>query len=267
MSIFFTPLTPRQRILRYSLWLVAVLIPSFAGASPVTYQFRVVNSFPQATDVFTQGLVYEHGILYESAGKYGESRLLTRTLQDTRPIKQTTVDSRLFAEGITILGDHIYQLTWKARRGFIYDKASLKRSGEFRLPGEGWGITHNDKELIVSDGSNRLDFLDPATFKVRKTLRVTHMGHPVQRLNELEWIDGAIYANVWGSDWIVMIDPNSGEVTGKVHLTDLLPAPLRTTHTDVLNGIAYDPDGRRLLVTGKYWPRLYEIELIAPDKH
>ena len=247
-----------------SLLVCSLVTSSRVSADVDTYSYRIIETFPHATDVFTQGLVYQDNTLFESAGMYGESRLLTRTLDNIAPLKQQTLDQRLFAEGITILGDSIYQLTWKSRRGFIYDKNSLQLTGEFKVAGEGWGITDDGHQLIISDGSNQLFFMNPVDFKVTKTLQVYYHGNPVKQLNELEWIDGRIYANIWGSDWIVMIDPNSGDVTGKVHLDKLLPDELRTYRTDVLNGIAFDTQKRRLLVTGKYWPRLYHIELIAP---
>lgn len=235
--------------------------PCGAADEPVTYGYRVVESFPHARDVFTQGLVFEGDRLYESAGQYGESRLLVRTLEDTKPLAQRALKSELFAEGITLFGDRIYQLTWRSGRGFIYDAHTLDTLGEFAIDGEGWGITHNHTHLILSDGTDALQFIDPDTFRVIKRLPVRYDGNPVHRLNELEWVDGLIYANIWQSNWIVMIDPESGQVVGKVRLAGLLPGHLKTASTDVLNGIAYDRKQRRLLVTGKYWPRIYQIEL------
>lgn len=265
MALITSSMRPVPRWVRTPL-LCCLLGCGGAYADVVNFQYRVVNSFPHSIDVFTQGLVYENGILYESAGIYGESRLLTRPLNKDTPIKQVRLANTYFAEGITIIGEQIFQLTWKSRRGFIYNKSDLAVTGEFHIPGEGWGITTNGSQLIISDGSSRLEFFDPSNFKRIKSLIVRFDGKPVERLNELEWIEGKIFANVWGSNWIVIIDPDTGDITGKVRLESLLADDLRNAHTDVLNGIAYDQTQQRLLVTGKYWPRLYQIELIDPDK-
>lgn len=227
----------------------------------IEYQYRVIAEHPHATNVFTQGLEYHNGLLYESAGQYGESALLTRSLDSSTPLQLHRLDKRLFAEGLTLLNNRLYQLSWKSQRGFIYRPNDLQPIAEFNIHGEGWGMTHNDQQLIISNGSNLLQFINPVDFTVSKTLAVTFEGKALHKLNELEWIDGLIYANIWQSHWIVMIDPASGHVVGKVYLKDLLPKKLRTARTDVLNGIAYDRNNKRLLVTGKYWPRIYHIEL------
>ncbi len=253
-----------------ALWLLGGSL--FAGPAPVlsaddgvtVYRYRVVEQFPHATDVFTQGLVYRDGLLYESAGQYGESRLLTRTLTDTTPIRETSLPPDLFAEGIAVVGDRLFQLTWRSGRGFVYRRDTLEPLREFRLRGQGWGMAYDGERLIVSNGSSELQFLDPDTLETVKTLTVTRRDRPVAQLNELEWIDGLIYANVWRTDLIVMIDPDSGRIRGEVNLEQLLPSVLRRARTGVLNGIAYDAAGQRLLVTGKYWPRLYHIELQPP---
>lgn len=243
--------------------LIALCLGAAVSAETVTYQYRIVDRFPHDTAVFTQGLVYANQRLYESAGQYGESRLLVRTLADTTPLQQYRLDDQLFAEGLTLFRDKLYQLSWRSGRGFIYDANSLAPLGEFPISGEGWGLTDNGQQLIVSDGSATLQFLDPDDFSVVKKLTVTLNGSPIPRLNELEWIDGAIYANIWQSNWLIIINPETGKVEGKVRLHDLLPPALRTARTNVLNGIAYDREQRRLLVTGKYWPLVYHIELIA----
>lgn len=248
----------------YWLALVLLLLPATAWTDIVTYQYRVVASYPHDTGVFTQGLIYRDGALYESAGQYGESRLLKRTLTDSTPYREHRLPPALFAEGITLLNGRIYQLTWRSHHGFIYDQETLTPLGEFGFSGEGWGLTDNGQHLIVSDGTDRLSFIDPTGFKVIRTIDVRLNGKPVYRLNELEWIDGKLYANIWQTNWIIIIDPESGAVEGRVRLHDILPKELRTRKTDVLNGIAYDREKRRLLVTGKYWPRLYHIEL-TPD--
>ena len=235
---------------------------SLAVQAPVDYQFRIINSYPHARDVFTQGLEFHNDLLYESAGQYGQSRLFTRKLYAITPITNHSLSKNLFAEGITLLKDQLYQLTWRSGRAFTYQADTLTLKGEFTITGEGWGLTNNGKHLIVSNGSHRLRFLDPKTAAVLKTLEVTFQGRALNLLNELEWVDGLIYANVWQSNWIVMIDPDNGTVVGKVDLSNLLPSILRTASTGVLNGIAHDRKNDRLFITGKNWPKLYQIELI-----
>lgn len=232
------------------------------STSVVEYRYRVIQSFPHATSVFTQGLEFHAGLLYESAGRRGQSKVFTRSLDSTQEIHSQTLENTLFAEGITLLNGLVYQLTWQSQRGFIYAADTLERSGEFSISGEGWGMTNNGRQLIISNGSAQLSFLNPDTFSVERQLTVTFDGKPLRRLNELEWIDGVIYANIWRSNWIVMIDPKTGQVIAKVRLNSLLPQSSRTASTGVLNGIAYDRQKQRLLVTGKYWPQLYHIELI-----
>lgn len=249
-------------MLRPLLWLCLNLICTGQCVADVThYRYRVVESYPHDRGVFTQGLVYHQHKLYESAGHFGQSRLLVRTLQSTKPLLQHKLPDNIFAEGITLLDDKLYQLSWRSGRVFVYQPQTLEPLREFSIRGEGWGICHNGRELIVSNGSSTLQFFDPQTFELSRTLSVTLNAKPVTQLNELEWIDGLIYANVWQSDWIIMIDPDSGKVVGKAQLDKLLPKALRTRSTDVLNGIAYDRENKRLLVTGKYWPRIYHIEL------
>jgi glutamine cyclotransferase len=245
-----------------------LLLPALAfSASPViNYHYRVINEFPHSTDVFTQGLEFHQGLLYESSGQRGHSMVQTRPLDSNQAIRQTALDNHLFGEGITILGDKLYQLTWQSKRGFVYNKNTLAAEGEFTILDQGWGITNNGQQLVYSDGSHQLRFLNPQNFSVEKTLPVNDNGKAVRWLNELEWVDGLIYANIWRSHWIVMIDPRSGEVVGRVNLKKLLPNSLRSKKTDVLNGIAYDKVTQRLFVTGKYWPRLYQIELIAESR-
>jgi glutaminyl-peptide cyclotransferase len=227
----------------------------------VEYQFRIVNSYPHSRQVFTQGLEFHSNLLYESAGLRGRSSLQIRPLDSLKPLHRHRLDKQLFAEGITLFDNQLFQLTWRSGRAFIYRPDTLEPSGEFSVKGEGWGLTNNGKELIMSNGSSRLTFINPKTKAVTKTLNVTFQGKPLNRLNELEWINGLIYANVWQSNWIVMIEPSTGAVRGKVNLTGLLPKTLRTVSTDVLNGIAYDRNNDRLFVTGKNWPKLYQIEL------
>jgi len=231
------------------------------------YGYRVVRSFPHATNIYTQGLEYRDNYLFESGGKYGESTIVKRRLNSTRHEQHSALDNTVFAEGITLMGDKLYQLSWKSQRGFIYEASSLTAQGEFSYRGEGWGLTNNGQQLIMSNGSDRLQFINPSDFTVSHSIDVTLAGKPVTRLNELEWIDGLIYANIWNSEVIVMINPQSGHVVAYVNLDKLLPSHMRTARTDVLNGIAYDFEHKRLLVTGKYWPRLYHIELTDKAVH
>ena len=234
---------------------------SFSAQPVIEYRYQVVEHFPHDPMLFTQGLEFHDGILYESAGRRGQSQVLTRTLDNPQPIRQHRLDKRYFAEGITLLDQQLYQLTWQSQQGFIYNATSLKPGGKFTIKGEGWGLTNNGKELIVSNGSSNIQFIDPDNFNVLRNIIVRFKGIAVDKINELEWVDGLIYANIWQSQWLIMIDPDNGQVVGKVLLKDLLPEEQRTRKTDVLNGIAYDKDKKRLLVTGKYWPTLFHITL------
>lgn len=243
--------------------------PSFLSASPLViktpvteYQYRIVASYPHSTDIFTQGLEYRRGLLYESAGLYGQSHISKRPLNAIDPIKKRPLSNRYFGEGLSLLGNQLFQLTWQSGRGFIYDPETLDKTGDFLIDGEGWGLTNDGQYLITSNGSSQLSFIDPETFGIVRTLNVHFEGNLLAKLNELEWVNGVIYANIWQSDWIVMIDSETGNVVGKVFLKNLLPDSLRSAKTDVLNGIAFDHNEQRLLVTGKYWPRIYHIELI-----
>jgi len=244
---------------------VLLVLASFRDGladTAVEYGYRVVQSYPHSTEIFTQGLEFHDGVLYEGAGKYGQSMVMTRLLDSVDAIKTAPLAPELFGEGITILNRRLYQLTWRSGRVLVYDAGTLTLTGSFTIQGEGWGLTNDGRRLIMGNGSNRLTLLDPETFDIVDRLEVTHHGRPVSNLNELEWIEGVIYANVWHTERIVMIDPGTGSVTGIIQLDGLLRNELRTARTDVLNGIAYDDAAKRLLVTGKYWPRLYHIELM-----
>lgn len=226
------------------------------------YGYEVVNSWPHLTSHFTQGLVYYDGHLYESTGQYGRSLLCRLDLKTGKVEKQAEVEREYFAEGMTILGDRIYQLTWQAHKGFIYDLKSFQRLGEFAYEGEGWGLTTDGASLIMSDGTNRLRFLDPQTFRVVRTIEVFDHNQPLNELNELEYIKGEIYANIWHSDRIVRLDPNSGKILAWIDLAGLRRPEDGGNSDNVLNGIAYDEKKERLFVTGKRWSRLYEIQLV-----
>ncbi|WP_169714011.1 glutaminyl-peptide cyclotransferase [Oceanicoccus sagamiensis] len=239
---------------------------SFAAQPVIEYQYQIVEQFQHDPQLFTQGLEFHDGILYESAGQRGASQLLSRTLDNPTPLQQHSLDKRYFAEGITLLKQQLYQLTWQAQQGFIYNPSTLEQTAQFTITGEGWGLTNNGEALIMSNGSSQLQFIDPVSFKTLRTLTVTFENNPVEKLNELEWVNGLIYANIWQSQWIIMIDPDNGQVVGKVFLKDILPKHQRNPKTDVLNGIAYDRAKQRLLVTGKYWPTLFHISLTPITK-
>jgi glutamine cyclotransferase len=225
------------------------------------FSYDVVNVFPHDPNAFTQGLLVHEGALIESTGLTGMSTLRRVELRTGRILQVTRVPAPHFAEGITILNGRIYQLTWQGQKGFIYDVKTLAKTGEFVYEGEGWGLASDGKSLLLSDGTNVIRFLDPATFRVTRTLHVTRAGKPLARLNELELVKGEIFANVWMAKGIARIDPNSGKVTGWIDLTALANTVGTNSPDAVLNGIAYDAAADRLFVTGKLWPKLYEIRL------
>ena len=231
------------------------------AATPV-HTYRIKNTYPHDPSAFTQGLVYRDGILYESTGLRGRSSVRRVSLETGNILSQTSLLPEFFGEGIAVFGDRIYQLTWTTGVGFIYDKKTLALLQEFRYGIEGWGMTHDGKFLIVSDGSATLYYWDPQTFREAKRLSVTAGGKPVTNLNELEFVEGEIYANIWQQDRIARISPETGEVTGWIDLKGLLAPADRHGVEDVLNGIAYDPAKKRLFVTGKLWPKLFEIEIV-----
>jgi glutamine cyclotransferase len=233
-----------------------------AGKAVPVYGYKVVNAYPHDKRAFTQGLVFEDGFLYEGTGLVGRSTLRKVELETGKIVKGRKVSDEYFGEGITIYGDKIIQLTLRARVGFIYDKDSFELLGQFNYPTEGWGITHDGKSLIRSDGTSTLYFLNPETFEETSRIEVADGDGPVSGLNELEYVQGQIYANVWRTDRIARIDPKTGKVTGWIDLAGLLGMEARGQLVDVLNGIAYDTENGRLFVTGKLWPKLFDIELI-----
>lgn len=226
------------------------------------FGFQVLHSWPHDPHAFTQGLVYRDGTLYESTGVYGESSLREVALETGQVLRQRDVAEEYFGEGLALLGGKLYQLTWRSHVGFIYDAATFQPLGQFSYTGEGWGLTTDGSSLILSDGTSTLRFLDPATLTVRRTVTVTDEGREILRLNELEYVKGEVYANVWKEDLIARIDPATGHVTGWLNLTGLLSPEDRTGNEDVLNGIAYDAANDRLFVTGKHWPKLFQIRAV-----
>lgn len=225
------------------------------------YSYELIKTYPHDTDAYTQGLVFHEGNFLESTGRQGRSSLRRVEIDSGKVIQQITVPTPYFAEGIALLKGKIYQLTWQHQLGFIYDAVTLEKLGEFTYRGEGWGLTNDGQSLIMSDGTNQIRFIDPVDFEVTKTIRVLDRGSPVGRLNELEFVKGEIYANIWTEDRIARIDPNTGRVVGWIQLSGLIaPGELRDGEA-VLNGIAYDEFNDRLFVTGKLWPKLFEIRL------
>jgi len=235
----------------------------FGCASEPWYTFQVVKGFPHDPGAFTQGLAYADGYIYEGTGMYGRSTLRKVRLEDGKVLRSVALDERYFGEGITLFQDRIMQLTWREGRGFVYDKESFTLIDDFPISTEGWGLTNDGIHLIMSDGSATLTYLDPFTFQPIKQIAVFDSAGPVVRLNELEYIQGEIYANVWLTDSIARINPSSGRVTGWIDLSGLLgPEDREGYNVDVLNGIAYDAENERIFVTGKLWPALFEVILI-----
>lgn len=238
--------------------------PGNSDVVPV-YFYNIVNTYSHDPDAFTQGLVFEDGFLYEGTGLLGHSTLRRVQLETGAILQTRELPDQFFGEGITIYGDEIIQLTWQSHVGFVYDKNSFELLQEFSYSTEGWGITHDGEHLIMSDGTSTLHFLDPETFEETGQLQVFDNNGPVTRLNELEYVQGEIYANVWQTDRVARIAPETGRVIGWVDLEGLLTAEGFTEPVDVLNGIAYDAEADRLFVTGKLWPKLFEIKLISPE--
>ncbi len=230
---------------------------------PPRQNVRVVRAFPHDPDAFTQGLFWRDGRLWESTGLVGHSTIREVSLEDGRVLRSVDIPAGLFGEGIVDWGDEILSLTWQDGVGFRWDRATLRQTGTFNFPGEGWGLTRTDSEIVMSDGTEMLRFLDPATMAERRRVAVTAAGRPVPRLNELEFVEGEIFANVWQTALIARIDPATGAVLGWIDLS-AIAREHGGGEDRVLNGIAWDAEGRRLFVTGKNWPRLYEIELVPP---
>src|ERR1700733_15348383 len=230
-----------------------------AAAEIPVYTYEVVNTYPHDPGAFTQGLVFLDGALLESTGLNGQSSLRKVDLQTGQVLQRVEVPAEYFAEGLAVLGDKLFQLTWQNHKGFVYDLGSFQLEKEFTYDGEGWGLTTDGRWLILSDGTDQIRFLDPVTFEVKRTIHVLARDRPVDRLNELEYVKGEIYANIWGADYVVRIDPATGSVTGGIDFTGLLAPQDRGGDTDVLNGIAYDAGEDRLFITGKKWPKLFEV--------
>lgn len=240
-------------------------VPPPADASSINYTYEILNRYPHDPAAFTQGLIILDGVLYEGTGLYGRSSIRRVDLESGQVLQQRDLPDIYFGEGIVAWDGKLYQLTWQSQIGFIYDLTSFEMIGEFRYPGEGWGLTHDGEQLIMSDGSHVLRFWDPETLAENGRLPVYDENGPVVRLNELEYVNGEIWANVWQTNRIARIDPHTGRVTGWIDLTGLLDRTNLSQPVDVLNGIAYDPIADRLFVTGKLWPELFEIRIKPID--
>ena len=242
----------------------AVVTGTATGTTPVL-SYRAVRWYPHDPGAYTQGLVISDGVLYEGTGLYGSSSIRKVDLATGRVLEIRPLDSQYFGEGVTILNGRAYQLTWKSRTAFVYDASTLELLAERFYPTEGWGLTTDGTRLILSDGTATLRYVDPETFDTVGQVEVVSGSTPVERLNELEFIDGHIYANVWGSDSLAVIIPESGLVESWIDLSGLLSRD-EATRAEVLNGIAWDPATRKLYVTGKLWPKLFEIEVMPTGR-
>jgi glutamine cyclotransferase len=224
--------------------------------------YRIVHTYPHDPEAFTQGLIFVNGQLYESTGLNGRSSLRMDDLETGKVLQRQDVPAQFFAEGLTNWGSTLVQLTWKAHIAFVYDRFSFRQLRTFSYDGEGWGLTQDGKNLILSDGSADLRFLNPETFAVVRRITVTDHGAPVKEINELEYIHGQIYANIWYSNKIARISPQTGKVLGWIDLSGLVASVVPQDQNAVLNGIAYDAQHDRLFVTGKLWPKLFEIKVV-----
>jgi glutamine cyclotransferase len=231
-----------------------------ANSAALHYTYSVVDVYPHDANAFTEGLVFDGGFLYESTGRYGNSSLRGVGLETGGVLRLRSLQSQYFGEGIAVVGDRIVQLTWRSHVGFVYDRAGFGVLQEFEYPTEGWGLTYDGSRLIMSDGTANLYFLDPVTFQRIGQVTVNDSG-PVTELNELEYVNGRVYANVWREEKIAVINPQNGQVTAWIDLTGIQDLKNQDPN-NVLNGIAYDANGDRLFVTGKMWPHIFEIKLI-----
>ncbi len=231
---------------------------------PVLYSYEIVNEFPHDPEAFTQGFEFYNGYLYESTGQYGKSSLRKVELETGKVLKKIDIDKKYFAEGMTIFGDKIYQLTWQRKKGFIYDLESFKliKTFDYQKSKEGWGLTHNGKELIKTDGTDKMWFIDPITLKEKYYIETYTDKRKAEKLNELEYIQNEIYANIWQQNSILIVNPKNGAIDGIINLKGLQQKAGQSGEDNVLNGIAYDKDHDRLFVTGKNWNKVFEIKVV-----
>lgn len=227
------------------------------------YGVRIVHSYPHDSSSFTQGLEYHDGLLYEGTGLKGQSKLRVEKLETGQVVRQVDVPAEYFGEGITVFGNRIFQLTWQTQVGFVYSRATFKALGRFHYSGEGWGLANDGKQIYMSDGTAQIRCLEPASLRELRRITVHDGSRAIDMLNELECVGGEIYANVWQTNRIVRFRPSDGAVTGWIDASGLLSAGDQREPVDVLNGIAYDAAGKRLFVTGKLWPKLFEVQLVT----
>ena len=252
----------RTRLLKAAFILCAAAGAAAVRAAIPTYGVEVIHTYPHDPTAYTEGLFYLDGYLYESTGLEQYSSIRKVKLETGAVLQKLDIPPQYFGEGIVNWNRRLISLTWKSHIGFIFDLATFKRQRQFRYDGEGWALTQDGKQILMSDGTPQIRFINPQTLKETGRITVTLDGKPVRNVNELEWVKGEIYANVWQTDWILRIDPHDGRVVGLINLAGLLrPSDRIPGQTDVLNGIAYDAKGDRLFVTGKNWPKLFEIRL------
>jgi len=242
----------------YALLFLVFFFNSFNSFAQETVTPRIVKKIPHDSNAFTQGFIVDKGVFYESTGLYGSSSLRKYNAYSGKLIKKISLEDKFFAEGLTLLNDKLYQLTWKSGVMFVYDKTTFEIEKILRYGGEGWGLTHNDKYLVMSNGSNTLKFRDPKTLRLIRSISVTHNGLPVKNLNELEFIGNEIWANIWKSDLVACINSDTGKLVRWIDFTSISE---KTGDEDVLNGIAYDKEKDKIFVTGKFWNSIYEVSL------
>jgi glutamine cyclotransferase len=260
------------RLLIFCLPLCVLASCSFGAELPAQIELRLLATFPHDDKAFTQGLLLDEGYLYESTGQYGESTLRRVETKTGKVTAQVTLPRQFFAEGLALVGDSLYQLTWRENYCFVYDKKTLQFKGQFQYPGEGWGLTYDGTDLILSDGTNTLRFYDPKTFRLKRKIDVMDgiqkkKPEPVRNLNELQWIHGEVWANVWTTTRIVRINPKNGNVIGWLEMAQYVPAEHRNDNqVRILNGIAFDPTNNHVYITGKYWNVMHQFKLEIPEK-
>jgi glutamine cyclotransferase len=250
-----------MRLVAVAAFMLLLLGQRAPSASLPLFGYQIVRVYPHDPDAFTQGLQYVDGVLYEGTGLHGRSSIRRVALETGKVDQKRDVPAEYFGEGITVWKNTLIELTWQSHVALVYDRATFEPRKQFTYPGEGWGLTHDGTNLIMSDGSDELRYLDPVTFVEKRRLKVTAAGAPLRNLNELEYVKGEILANVWQTDYVARIQPATGTVTAYIDLRGLL-SPAERAKTDVLNGIAYDAARDRLFITGKLWPRLFEIKLV-----
>jgi glutamine cyclotransferase len=256
-----------MRITKLLSALCALISAAASRAAVPVYDVEIVHAYPHDRSAFTEGLFYLNGFLYESTGLEQHSTIRKVRIDTGEVVQKLDILPQYFGEGIVNWKGHLISLTWKSHVGFVFDLATFKLQRQFHYEGEGWALTQDGKQIIMSDGTSELRFLDPQTLKETNRIQVTFDGIPARNVNELEWVKGEIFANVWGTNWIIRIDPKSGHVVGLINIAGLLSPSNNPQGPDsVPNGIAYDAKGDRLFVTGKNWPKLFEIQLIKTGK-